>query len=170
MAFNLGDGISAVKNVSFSQDFMKNNRDLAAIQTDDITRGVYSACVLDQNFKISRLKSDWNTYFTKLTDISINEDHWNHENLSGLIRLKNFLLVATNQNHNNDPTNNPLTPIGGGVIDNIILQIANGSGQYVSGGTIYIYSAGGRPSVSSINELNFLKSKGWTITIDNVIQ
>ena len=81
-----------------------------------------------------------------------------------------FRLFATNQNHSDDPTNNPRIPIAGSVIDQVILQIANGAGQFVTGGTIYVASAGGRPSVASINELNFLKSKGWTITIDDVVQ
>ena len=87
---------------------------------------------------------------------------------SNLPKLNAFGLMATNQNHTNDPTNNPVIPLPPYVIDNVLIQIAAGSGQTVSNGVIYIYTPGSDRTSNSDAAVSQLKAKGWTITITGV--
>ena len=156
-----GDGINPWRNLNFAQDFMQYNKGLAEIVT---TGNSYSSSgIRDLTFKISRLKSGWNTYFTELTTLSINEDHWSHENLSSLKKLSTITLVATRQNHINDIS--PPIPIDISVIDNLLIQVAAGSGQFVSNGTIRLITGGTSRSSASDAAYNLLLSKGWAISI-----
>jgi len=150
--------------MAYAQDFMQYNKGLQRIST---TNGYYRTGYRDTTFRLSRLKSDWNTYFTGLQELTINEDHWNHEDLSGLHQLKSFLLYATTQNHQDDP-NSPLIPIPGPVIDSILNQIAAGAGQTVSNGTIGIFAGGSTRGSGSDAAVQFLLSKGWVIAINGV--
>jgi len=164
LLFNVGDGTTVCTNTNFAQDFMANNKGLKEVYTSN--GNPYSASLRDVNFKLSRLKTDWNTYFTNLEYISITEDNWNHEDLTALTKLNAFGLFATNQNHSNDPTNNPVIPIQQSVIDNIYIQIAAGAGQTVSNGIINIYGGGTLRGHSSDAAVAQLKAKGWTIKFD----
>jgi len=159
-----GDAVDPCKNMSYAQDFMQNNKGLHVIRT---AFSYYRTGYRDTTFKISRLKSDWNTYFTGLQTLVINEDHWNHEDLSQLKQLNYFVLVATTQNHQDD-TNSPLVPIAQNVLDNAVNQIASGAGQTVSNGVINLLAGGGTLSVSSQAAVQLLLSKGWTIYINGV--
>lgn len=157
-----GDGINPWRNLNFAQDFLQNSKGLSELVT---TGAGYSISgIRDLNFKLSKLKSDWNTYFSELKVISINEDHWNHEDLSSLKKLNNFTIVATRQNHLNDNNSLPI-PLDGSVIDNILIQIAAGSAQTVNNGSITIISGGTTRGNASDVAYNFLLSKGWTVTI-----
>jgi YD repeat-containing protein len=159
-----GDRINPCENMSYAQDFMANNRGLNTINT---TQGTYyQAGYEDTTFKLSRLKSNWNTYFTQLKDIEISDEHWNREDLSGLTQLNTFLLVAGNQNHSNNSTNNPLIPIPTYVTDTVINQIAAGAGHYISNGVIVIHTGGAGRTSASNSAVNALIAKGWTIYID----
>ena len=153
---NPGDqGITPIKNVSYAQDFMANNKGLKLAYT------AWSVdAVSDSTFKFSRFKSDWNTYFTALAGIILNDDNWNREDLSTLLQLNYIKLFAS--------LKNPTAPIPSSVIDNIINQIASGSGQTVSNGSIFIYSRGGTRTSASDASVTFLKSKGWTLSVNNV--
>jgi hypothetical protein len=124
----------------------------------------------DTTFKISRLKSNWNTYFKNLRYINICDDHWNHEDLSNLLQLNLVQVIAGNQKHSFNQTNNPLVPIPVSVIDNIINQVASGAGRSVTNGLVNIWSAGTARSSASDNGVNILKAKGWTIVVNNVTQ
>lgn len=159
-----GDRENACEHLNFSQDFMQNNRGLQAINA---TQGnYYQAGIRDTTFKLTRLKTDWNTYFTQLQDLEITDEIWNREDLTPLTKLQNFAIVAGNQNHSNDPTNNPVVPIPQGAIDTIINQIAAGAGQHVNNGQIAIFSGGIGRSHASDASVNFLQSKGWRVLID----
>ena len=162
-----GDGVNPSKNLNYSQDFMINNRGLQKIRTS--IYGFYRNGYRDTTFKISRLKSDWNTYFTQLQVLAINEDHWNRENLTALPQLNFVAITATTQNHQDD-SNSPLIPILSPEIDNIINQVAAGAGQTVTNGLINIASAGGIRTTASDTSVNLLKSKGWSITVNGVLQ
>ncbi len=147
---------------------MANNRGLNTI---NMTNGVYyQSGVCDSTFKISRLKSDWNTYFTQLQSLWVEEDNWNHEDLSHLPNLNQFVLNARTQNHTNDPTSNPVIPIASSVSDTAINQISRGAGQTISNGNIVIYSYGGGTTNASRTAMNFLINKGWIIYIDGVLK
>jgi len=159
-----GDGVDPCKNMSYAQDFMANNKGLRMIRT---TLGAYRNGYRDTTFKLSRLKSDWNTYFTNLQSLVINEDHWSHEDLTQLKQLNYFVLEATTQNHQDD-TNSPLVSIDGHVLDSVIIQIANGAGQTVSNGTIALITGGGTLSDDSQASAQLLLSKGWTILVNGV--
>lgn len=154
-------------NVNLAQDCLKNNKDLQTIATHGSSYDYYSWGCADPNFKIGVLKSDWNTYFSKLSLLSLNDHHWNREDLSGLLYLKYFSLVADNQQHNGNPVSNPIIPIPTSVIDNVINQIAAGAGKYIHNGIIYILSGGSSRSSVSDSALAKLKSMGWAITLDN---
>lgn len=162
-----GDGSNPCKNLNYPQDFMQNNKGLTKIITAwyGPTRTGYR----DTTFKISRLKSDWNTYFTQLQSIIINDDHWSRENLSALKQLNTFGLSSTTQNHEDDP-NSPFVPIPSSVVDNAINQIASGAGQTVKNGLINIGTAGTIRTSASDASVDFLKSKGWTIIVNGVTQ
>jgi len=166
--FNLvnGDQLHPNKNMSYAQDFMQYNPGLKKIAT---ALSYYRTGYRDTTFKISRLKSDWNTYFTELEFLQINEDHWSHEDLSGLKHLNFFKIEATTQNHQDD-SNSPLIPLATSEIDNILSQIAAGAGQSVTNGTIILDAGGGTKSPSSDTAVQLLLSKGWTIIINGVTQ
>ena len=159
-----GDQANPCKNMSYAQDFMQYNKGLQRIST---TLGYYRNGYRDTTFKLSRLKSDWNTYFKGLKELDINDDHWSREDLSGLHQLKSFLLYATTQNHQDDP-NSPLIPIPGPVIDSILNQIAAGAGQTVNNGTIGIFAGGSMRGPGSDAAVQFLLSRGWVIAINGV--
>ena len=163
-----GDNINPAMHLNFAQDFMANNTSLHTIFFASKTNPAYAG-YRDTTFKLTRLKSNWNTYFTNLDTLIINDDHWNREDLSGLPNLGYVLLCATTQNHQNDP-NSPLIPIPSTVIDNILNQITSGSGQNISNGRINIFSGGTSRTTSSDAGVAFLKSKGWTIIINNITQ
>ncbi|HEY6902434.1 MAG TPA: hypothetical protein VI233_17375, partial [Puia sp.] len=127
-------------NINFELNFMKNHRGLQQIHTSNPEYD--RSGVWDPSFKLSRLKTDWNTYFTQLNYIEINDSHWDREDLTALSHLTWFVLVADNQNHSNNLTNNPIIPIQGYVMDNIINQIAAGSGQSNFNGFIYFLPGG----------------------------
>jgi hypothetical protein len=79
-----------------------------------------------------------------------------------------FAINAGNQNHSLNPTGNPLVPMPTSVVDNIINQLSAGAGQFVSNGTLIISNGGTGRSSASDTAFNQLKTKGWTITINNV--
>jgi YD repeat-containing protein len=162
----LGDFVNPSKGMAYAQDFMRNNKGLRFLKT---TNSYYRTGYRDTTFRISRLKSDWNTYFTELQTLRINEEHWNHEDLSALKKLNFFQLVATTQNHQDDP-NSPLVPIASSVLNAVLNQIAAGAGQTVSNGYIVLDAGGGTPSNNSTPAVQFLLSKGWTIYINGVLQ
>lgn len=164
-----GDHVTPSLNLNYAQDFMANNRNLQTINTTNLN--LYQSGYWDSAFKINRLKSDWNTYFTNLQDVEICDAHWNREDLTALTHLSTFCLLPDNQNHCNDATNNPNIPIPSSVLDNVIIQIAAGAGQNVSNGVIWMLSggSGGRTSASNA-AVQLLDSKGWQIYIDNVQQ
>jgi hypothetical protein len=107
-----------------------------------------------------------NTYFTNLTSLLISDADWNREDLSALVHLSYIVITASNLYHSYNQTNNPLVPIQTSVIDNIINQVAAGSGQYIINGTLGVSSAGNNRSSASDAAFNLLKSKGWTIVIN----
>lgn len=163
---NNGDfGINSCLNISYPQDFMANNKSLKSIQT----RWGYIFGVGDTTFKISRLKSDWNTYFTQLQSLSISDRDWNHENLSSLTHLNAFSLTPNDANGGISP-NGPFTPLDSSVIDNVLIQIAAGAGQTVNNGAIAIVTGGSGPTSASRTAMSLLISKGWQIYIDGVLQ
>jgi hypothetical protein len=164
----VGDGVNSWKNLRFAQDFMQSNRGLTRINT--IGSNYYLSGYRDSTFKISRLKSDWNTWFTAITDLRINDEHWNREDLSALVNLKTFKIIAGNQYHSNDAAGNPVVPIPSSVIDGIINQLSAGAGLYVSNGTITITSGGTTRTSASNTALSQLISNGWTVSIDGVLQ
>jgi len=159
---NNGDNSNSCLNISYPQDFMQNNRGLLAIdlQWARTRRGNG-----DTTFHVSRLKSDWNTWFTQLEELEISEDDWNHEDLSGLLHLRTFELFATTQNHTNDP-NSPLVPLSPTVLDNALIQIAAGAGRQVSNGSMLLQTGGSNRTAASDAAYNLLVGKGWTIIID----
>ncbi len=163
---NSGDGgVNTCANMGYAQDFMKNNKGLSTIRTAFNPSDI---CYFDPTFKLSTLKSDWNTYFTNLQQIFICDEHWNREDLSALVHLNTFVLVNGNQNHSNNLTGNPPTPIPTSVLDNIINQIAAGAGRNVSNGGISIFTGGTSRSSASDAAVTLLKSKGWVIYFNNI--
>ena len=146
--FNLqtGDGLTYPNHVSYTQDFMKNSKGLQYITIAD--------CI-DTSFKISRLKSDWNTYFTQLFRLTINDNQWNREDLSALTNLWDFQFVSR-------------STTGAGVIDSIINQIARGAGHYRTNGIIQIVWPGFDRTAASTDSYTYLKSRNWTISINGV--
>jgi hypothetical protein len=161
-----GDSQNPATNVSYAQDFMANNRGLEGIYTAHY--GPDRTGYRDLSFKISRLKNGWNTYFTRLKEIMINDDHWDREDLSELKQLKLFVLSATRQNHQDDP-GSPLVPIPSTVIDTILNQIAAGAGQSVQNGIVNIISGGNNRTSVSDASVSLLKSKGWTIYVNGAL-
>jgi YD repeat-containing protein len=163
-----GDGVNGCENMSYAQDFMQNNTGLQVINS---TRGhFYQEGYQDSTFKLSRLKSDWNTYFTQLNDVEICDEHWNHEDLTALIHLKTFVLEAGSLHYSNDPTNNPIVPIATTVIDNLINQIAAGAGKETPNGIIYLITGGTTSTTASAAAVAFLQSRGWTVSINSSVQ
>ena len=163
-----GDGVNGCENMSYAQDFMAGNRGLTTINASQAA--YYQAGYRDTTFKLSRLKSGWNTYFTNLGDIEISDEHWNREDLSGLTHLSTFVLVAGNQNHSNNATGNTIIPIPAPVTDSVINQIWAGGGQNMSNGFISILTGGTGRTAASQPAVNALIAKHWTIVIDGVTQ
>jgi hypothetical protein len=163
-----GDLTTACIHVSYAQDFMANNKNLQSIVTNN--RGYYLEGFEDPTFKISKLKSGWNTYFTNLTTLQINDDHWNHEDLTNLTHLNLVSICASNTNHSYIQTGNPLIPITVSVIDNVINQIASGAGLSVRNGLLNILSGGTARSTTSNTAVTNLKAMGWTVIVNGVTQ
>jgi hypothetical protein len=163
-----GDGVNPSLNMSYAQDFMINNRGLTTINTTQLN--IYAAGYRDTTFKLTRLKSNWNSYFTNLQDVEISDEHWNREDLTALTHLSTFVLIATNQNHSNNATSNPAIPIPGSAIDSVINQIAAGAGQTISNGVIWIVTGGSARTSNSNTSVAALDAKGWIIYIDSVLQ
>jgi hypothetical protein len=162
---NPGDGVSGFLNMRYAQDFMQHSKSLQAIVLSG--NGYYSSGMRDSTFKISRLKSDWNTYFTSLNTLEINEEQWNHEDLSSLVNLKTFFWVADNLKHSNvNDGTNPVVPLSATYIDNAINQIAAGAGQYVYNGVINIFAGGTSRTSASDAAVATLEAKGWTFYIN----
>ncbi|MBN9385776.1 MAG: hypothetical protein J0H74_33785, partial [Chitinophagaceae bacterium] len=82
-------GVTPSLHLGYPQDFMAGNRDLEAI---GLCYPNYIGC-FDSTFRISRLKSDWNTYFTHLKSFFISDAHWNREDLSGLKELNSIFIL-----------------------------------------------------------------------------
>ena len=160
---NLGDHVNPVRNLTYAQDFLANDKGLTTIFT---TSGLYSPGYSDSTFKISRLKSDWNVYFTHLQNITINDDQWDREDVSALTQLSRFILNAGTVEHGVGGT---MVPIPSQVVDNILNQISAGAGRFVSNGLIGINSATNRTTASDAAVAQ-LKAKGWTIIVSNVSQ
>jgi hypothetical protein len=163
-----GDHVTPSLNLNYSQDFMGNNRNLRIINTTNLY--YYQSGYWDSAFKLTRLKSDWNTYFTNLQDVEICDAHWNREDLSGLTHLSTFCLLPDNQNHSNNSTSNPNIPIPASVLDNVINQISAGAGQNVSNGVIWMLTGGSGRTAASDAAVAALDAKGWQIFLDNVQQ
>jgi hypothetical protein len=163
---NNGDsGPSPNKNIAYPQDFMANNKGLTIILTDwggGIGNG-------DTTFKLSRLKSDWNTYFTQLLAIDISDRDWNHEDLTALTNLRSLELFPNDAN-GGVLQSGPWIPIDSTVIDNLLMQISAGAGQSVKNGFIGILTGGSGRSSASQAAVNQLNSMGWVISIDGVVQ
>ncbi len=166
--FHMGDGVAHPNtNISFAQDFMQYNKGLKAFVA---TRNAYyGASLRDSTFKISRLKTAWNTYFTNLQTLQISDEQWDREDLSGLLNLKNVLVVAANQKHSNDPTNNSILPIPSNVIDSIIIQVSAGAGHIVQNGILSIYPGASNRTSASDAAVSQLQSMGWGIYFDGVL-
>jgi hypothetical protein len=160
-----GDYLNPCLHVSYAQNFMSNNKNLRTINT---SRGYYLEGYEDTTFKISRLKSNWNVYFTNLNLLTICDDHWNREDLSSLTQLNLVQVVAGNLHHSFNQTNNPLVPLPVSVIDNVINQVAAGAGKSIVNGYLNLYSGGTTRSSASDAGFNTLKSKGWTIVINGI--
>jgi len=161
-AMSSGDGgITPCLHLNYGQDFMAGNPGLLYITTYYSYTGYF-----DSTFKLSRLKSDWNIYFTHLQAITISDAHWNRENLSGLKELNHFSISPAWQNYSNSPTGNSQIPLPKETVDTIFMQIAAGAGQTVTGGTIFIYSGGSGRTSSSDTAINALLSKGWILFLD----
>lgn len=166
---SMGDqGASPNLHVGFAQDFMANNKNLTIIST--FNYGYWNEANGDSTFKISRLKSNWNTYFTQLTTLQICDRDWNHEDLTPLIHLNSVTVCAGSRNYNNVQTGNSLIPMTVSAIDNIITGVSNGAGQHISNGVINLLTAGTTRSSVSDAAVTQLKSKGWTITVNGVNQ
>jgi YD repeat-containing protein len=162
---NNGDGgPDPVENISYPQDFMANNKGLNWLET---SWGLYISGTQDTSFRLSLLKSDWNTWFTQLQFLQFGEDQWNHEDLSALTQLHDFIIYAATQNHNTNPTNNPIVPLTSSEIDTILMQLSAGAGQQVSNGVIEIYSSGTNHTAASTPAVQQLLSKGWVIYVNN---
>ena len=158
---NNGDLLNPCENISYPQDFLANDPGLLSIQT---AYNAHRPGNGDSTFKLSRLKSNWNTYFTQLQQLYFGEDDWNHEDLSSLKNLITFSLIASSQNQNN-PTS-PLVPLDSTEIDNILIQIAAGAGQVSVNGGIGILTGGSNRTSNSDPAYNYLIGRGWTIYID----
>lgn len=167
---NMGDGINALENVSYPQDFLANDKGLLSIVTMwGNNPGFHAYGNGDPTFKLSRLKSDWNTYFTQLQSINIAERDWNHEDLTALTHLSVFYLVASDADGGTE-VGGPYAPLDSTEIDNIFIQIDNGAGKYIRNGQISIATGGSGHTAASQASINDLLNKGWAIGIDGVLQ
>jgi hypothetical protein len=160
---NTGDeGITMCENLNYAQDFMAANKKLDTVQLQRNSL----ACYFDSTFKISRFKSDWNTYFTNLRFLSISDAQWNKEDLSALINLNFFDIIPGRPLYSNSATGNAYISINSTEIDNIINQIAAGAGRTVSNGIISIVTGGANRTSNSDAALRVLTGKGWQVNID----
>jgi hypothetical protein len=165
---NNGDfGTSPSENISYPQDFLANDKGLTYISTEWSQNHIFG--VYDSAFKLSRLKSDWNTYFTQLQFLAFCEKDWNHEDLSALIHLNEFAIVPWTQHGTISPSD-PFVPLSTSEMDSILIQIAAGAGQHVTNGSLAIFTGGGTLSAASTPAMDFLISRGWTVYIDGVVQ
>jgi hypothetical protein len=163
---NNGDGgLNSDDPVSYPQDFLADDKGLTYIKTVWGSAGNWYYGNGDPTFKLSRLKNDWNTYFTQLQLVNIAERDWNREDLSRLTQLTSFYLIQSDADGGWEP-GGPYTPLDSTEVDNIINQIAAGAGQTVSNGTIAIFSGGSAARTSaSLASYNALVSKGWQVII-----
>ncbi len=163
---NTGDeGITNCEHLNYVQDFMAGNPGLDTILLS--RNGL--ACYFDSTFKISRLKSNWNNYFTNLQWLSITDGQWNREDLSALTHLRFFVLVPARPSFSNVPTGNAFIPLASGEVDNIINQIAAGAGATVSNGIITIVTGSSSVNRTGASDASYnllTTGKGWQITID----
>jgi YD repeat-containing protein len=160
---NTGDeGITMCENLNYAQDFMAANKklDTVLLQRNGL------ACYFDSTFKISRFKSDWNTYFTNLRYLSIADAQWNKEDLSALVNLDFFFIIPGRPLYSNNATGNTYISMNSTEIDNIINQIAAGAGRTVNYGTIVIVTGGANRTSNSDAAFRVLTGKGWQINID----
>ncbi len=163
-----GDGTNPCTNMNYAQDFMANNTGLKSIQTS--IYGPYRTGYRDTTFRLSKLKSNWNTYFTNLEVVEINEDHWNHEDLSALKKLNTFWLTATTTSHQ-DVNGQALIPLSATVIDNVLIQIANGAvASGVKNGQIALTTGGVARTSASNTAVSQLTAAGWSVLLDGVAQ
>lgn len=163
LRMNVGDSyISPFENVGYPQDFLAKDSGLQIILTS--WGGYRLSGVRDTTFKLSRLKSDWNTYFKQLNILSISDDHWNREDLSSLVNLDFVLIAATTTDHENDMNNLPI-PIPSQTLDSILIQLAAGAGQHVSNGFVELITGGTLRTSASDAAVAALQSKGWTVSI-----
>ena len=163
---NNGDNTNPCENIGYAQDFLAGDPGLISIMT---AWAIHRPGNGDSTFKLARLKSNWNTYFTQLQSIAINEDDWNHEDLSGLTNLRLFQVIASGQVQANGSSQ--LVPLDSTEIDNIINQIAAGAGQVVTNGTIGIVTGGSNRTSNSTAAYNFLvNTRGWNIVINTTAQ
>ena len=153
------------RHMGYAQDFMAADTNLAVIRTAN--GSYYTQGFSDTTFKLSRMKSNWTTYFTKLNALAICEDQWSHEDLSVLPNLVYFNLIASNLNHSNSSSGNAVVYISPSEIDTIFNQIDAGSGQHISGGTIIIQSGSTWHTSASAAAVAHLLSRGWTLTINS---
>ncbi|HZE82675.1 MAG TPA: hypothetical protein VE035_00135 [Puia sp.] len=163
---NKGDGINAMMHLSYAQDFMQNNKGLNYIRTSS---GYRASGYLDTSFRLSRLKSNWNTYFTGLQTLMINDDHWNREDLSALTQL-NFVQIYPSTQDHQDGASSPFITIPTGVIDNILNQVAAGAGRTVQNGMLAVESAGPARSAASDTAVQTLHAMGWTVIVNDIVQ
>ncbi|OJW55197.1 MAG: hypothetical protein BGO55_03925 [Sphingobacteriales bacterium 50-39] len=160
---NTGDGgVTNILHLHYAQDFMAGNPNL-----DTIMFGRNNLeCYFDSSFKISRLKSDWNTYFKHLKWMVLSDRQWNREDLSALTELKELSVFSARQHPTNNPTNNPYIPLPTQVADSIFNQMARGAGQYCTNGFLYVGDGGTTRSSASDASVAFLLSKGWTLYLN----
>jgi hypothetical protein len=157
-------GMTPALHLGYAQDFMAGNRDLEAI---GLAYPAFIGC-FDSTFRISRLKSDWNTYFTHLKSLYISDALWNREDLSGLRELNAIYIIAGREKYTNDPTNNPQIPIPSSALDNIFIQVAAGAGQTVTNGYINLYSGGPDRTAASDAAVATLLAKGWILYLNGI--
>jgi hypothetical protein len=163
-----GDEINPCLHISYAQDFMANNKNLQSILTDNL--GPYLEGYEDTTFKISRLKSNWNTYFTNLTTLEITDKQWNREDLTALTQLSVVGIGPGNTLNSYNHTGNSLIAMPTSAIDNIINQISAGAGQNVLNGILNIPNGGGTRSSASDAAVAKLKAKGWTVIVNGINQ
>ena len=145
--WNIINGIvyfSSGFNYNFIQDFMRNNTNLQIIN-------------IAGSGSLSKLKSNWNVFFTGITSLELDNTNWNQEDISALVHLNNFEL--------SDDTLSPLTPT---ILDNIFNQIAAGSAKFIQGGFCG-FDTGNyatlRNTSASYTAVTFLRSQNWIFRI-----
>lgn len=163
---NDGDGVDPCQHIHYPQDFLAGNQDLDTIFT---APSYYANGVRDTSFKISRLKSNWNTYFTHLRYLDISDRDWNREDLSALKELV-VVQVTASTSDDLDDTGSALVTIPSSEIDAILNQVAAGAGGQVYNGFIFIDAGGPLKTSASDASIRLLKEKGWQIQVNRVAQ